>query len=134
MKIRMRTPRLLTGAAFNILMLVLCLFASGTAFAADPPIPSGHIRIHYHRPDGNYSGWTIYAFFNTTENTGNYGGGPVQVAGTDSYGAYFDVGVTTGAQEVGIIIHNLLSGEKDTPNNLFVDPFTQGFECWAYSG
>jgi pullulanase len=137
MKIRMRIPRLLTGAAFNILMLVLCLFASGTAFAADPPIPSGHIRIHYHRPDGNYSGWTIYAFFNTTENTGNYGGGPVQVAGTDSYGAYFDVGVTTGAQEVGIIIHNPTAAggdEKDPGPNEFVDPATQGIEYWAYSG
>lgn len=137
MKIRMRIPRLLTGAAFNILMLVLCLFASGTAFAADPPIPSGHIRIHYHRPDGNYSGWTIYAFFNTTENTGNYGGGPVQVAGTDSYGAYFDVGVTTGAQEVGIIIHNPTAAggdQKDPGPNEFVDPATQGIEYWAYSG
>jgi pullulanase len=107
------------------------------AAAADPPIPSGDIRIHYHRPDGNYSGWTVYAFDNTTENTGNYGGGPVQVAGTDSFGAYFDVGVTAGAQEVGLIIHNpTASGgdQKDTPNNLFVDPSSQGLEYWAYSG
>ena len=95
------------------------------------------IRIHYHRPDGNYSGWTVYAFDNTTENTGNYGGGPVQVTGTDSFGVYFDVGVTTGAQEVGIIIHNPTApggDQKDTPNNLFVDPSTQGIEFWAYSG
>jgi pullulanase len=99
--------------------------------------PSGDIRIHYFRPDGNYSGWTIYAFDNTTENTGNYGGGPVQVTGTDSFGVYFDVGVTTGAQEVGIIIHNPTAqggDQKDTPNNLFVDPATQGNEYWAYSG
>jgi pullulanase len=104
---------------------------------ADPPIPSGDIRVHYFRPDGNYTGWTIYAFDNTTENTGNYGGGPVQVTGTDSYGVYFDVGVTSGAQEVGIIIHNPTApggDQKDTPNNLFVDPATQGFEYWAYSG
>jgi pullulanase len=108
-------------------ILILLMMASPFARAADPPIPSGHIRIHYNRPDGNYSGWTIYAFDNTTEDTGNYGGGPVQVTGTDSYGAYFDVGVTTGAQEVGIIIHNpTASGgdQKDTPNNLFVDPAT----------
>ena len=100
-------------------------------------IPAGHIRVHYHRPDGNYSGWTIYAFDNTTENTGNYGGGPVQVAGTDSFGAFFDVGVATGAQEVGIIIHNPTAAggdQKDTPNNLFVDPATQGIEYWAHSG
>jgi pullulanase len=115
---------------------MLCGFVSTPAFA-DPPIAAGNIRVHYHRPDGNYSGWTIYAFDNTTENTGNYGGGPVQVTGTDSYGAYFDVGITGGAQEVGIIIHNpTASGgdQKDTPNNLFVDPATQGNEYWEYSG
>ena len=119
-------------------MLLLCAlgFFQVTA-AADPTIPAGDVRIHYHRPDGNYSGWTVYAFDNTTENTGNYGGGPVQVTGTDGFGVYFDVGVTTGAQEVGIIIHNPTAAggdQKDTPNNLFVDPSTQGIEFWAYSG
>ena len=112
------------SAAFAILLL--SLFSSIAAFA-DPAIPAGSIRIHYFRPDGNYTGWTVYAFDNTTENTGNYGGGPVQVTGTDSFGVYFDVGVTTGAQEVGIIIHNptaLGGDQKDTPNNLFVDPST----------
>jgi pullulanase len=138
MKFRIATPRLLCSVGFHAGMLLLCASASVPVSAAsDPPIPSGDIRVHYHRTDGNYSGWTVYAFDNTTENTGNYNGGPVQVTGTDSYGAYFDVGVTTGAQEVGIIIHNPTApggDQKDTPNNLFVDPSTQGIEYWAYSG
>src|SRR5580658_4084681 len=138
MKFRIKTPHLLRRVGFYVVMLLLCILASSQAVAAaDPAIPSGDIRIHYFRPDGNYSGWTVYAFDNTTENTGNYGGGPVQVTGTDSFGVYFDVGVTTGAQEVGIIIHNPTAPRgdlKDTPNNLFVDPATQGNEYWAYSG
>jgi pullulanase len=138
MKIRINTPRLLSRAGSRALLLLICVFAFAQAIAAaDPAIPSGDIRIHYFRPDGNYSGWTVYAFDNTTENTGNYGGGPVPVTGTDSFGVYFDVGVTTGAQEVGIIIHNPTApggDQKDTPNNLFVDPATQGNEYWAYSG
>ncbi|WP_353063777.1 pullulanase-type alpha-1,6-glucosidase [Tunturibacter psychrotolerans] len=136
MKIFIGIHRLLGIAKFSVLLLLLCVLA-GPAHAADPTIPSGKIRIHYHRPDGNYSGWTVYAFDNTTEDTGNYGGGPVQVTGTDSFGAYFDVGVTAGAQEVGIIIHNPTApggDQKDTPNNLFVDPSTEGFEYWGYSG
>jgi pullulanase len=136
MKIIIGIHRVLGVAKFYILLLLLCVVVA-PALAADPPIPSGEIRIHYHRPDGNYSGWTVYAFDNTTEDTGNYGGGPVLVAGTDSFGAYFDVGVTAGAQEVGIIIHNpMASGgdQKDTPNNLFVDPSTEGVEYWGYSG
>jgi len=135
---RMSLPYSVGGRASRLLLLLISTFAAVNALAQpDPAIPSGDIRIHYFRPDGNYSGWTIYAFDNTTENTGNYGGGPVQVTGTDSFGVYFDVGITTGAQEVGIIIHNpMASGgdKKDTPNNLFVDPATQGLEYWAYSG
>ena len=133
MKIHPPLAQRVSAAVFAFLLLVL--FSTTAAFA-DPAIPSGSIRVHYHRPDGNYSGWTIYAFDNTTEEN-NYSGGPVQVTGTDSFGAYFDVGVITGAQEVGIIIHNpTASGgdQKDTPNNLFVDPSTQGIEYWAYSG
>ncbi len=134
MKIHPPLAHRVFAAAFAFLLLGI--LASIAAFA-DPAIPSGSIRIHYFRPDGNYSGWTVYAFDNTTENTGNYGGGPVQVTGTDSFGVYFDVGVTTGAQEVGIIIHNPTApggDQKDTPNNLFVDPSTQGIEYWTYSG
>ncbi|MGA2890263.1 MAG: pullulanase-type alpha-1,6-glucosidase [Terracidiphilus sp.] len=138
----MRTllPRFSRNRRLFQLLLTITFFVTAPHFVpaqSDPPIPSGNIRIHYFRPDGNYNGWTIYAFDNTTENTGNYGGGPVQVTGTDTYGAYFDVGVATGAQEVGIIIHNptaLGGDQKDTPNNLFVDPATQGFQYWAYSG
>jgi pullulanase len=138
MKFSFGNPRLLSRTGLRLFMLIIGVFACSQALAqADPPIPSGDIRIHYFRPDGNYTGWTVYAFDNTTENTGNYGGGPVQVTGTDSFGVYFDVGVTTGAQEVGIIIHNPTAtggDQKDTPNNLFVDPSTQGNEYWAYSG
>ena len=100
-------------------------------------IPANHIRIHYFRPDSAYTGWTVYAFEDTTENTGNYGGGPVAVTGTDSYGAYFDVGVTSGAQSVGLILHNPThsGGDlKDPGPNEFVDPSEQGNEYWAISG
>jgi len=138
-----RTSRLLCTAAssfpvFLFTVLLLSFFVTAPVSAqSDPAIPSGDIRIHYHRPDGNYSGWTIYAFYDTTENTGNYNGGPVQVTGTDSYGAYFDVGVIAGAQNVGLIIHNPTApgGDvKDPGPNEFVDPSTMGNEFWAYSG
>ena len=121
----------------KILIPLMFVISATALFANNPSVPAGDIRIHYHRTDGNYSGWTVYAFDNTTENTGDYNDGPVQVTGTDSYGAYFDVGITSGAQEVGIIIHNpTASGgdQKDPGPNEFVDPQTQGNEYWAYTG
>jgi hypothetical protein len=109
------------------LFSVLCLFLLGatTALRAQtpPPIPAGHVRIHYFRPDGNYLGWTVYAFGDTTEDTANFNGGPVQVTGRDAFGAYFDVGVTSTAQNVGIIIHN--GNTKDPGPNEFINPATQ---------
>ncbi len=45
-----------------------------TAAQTEPPIPSGDIRIHYYRPDGIYTGWTMYAFFDTTEPNNFLGG------------------------------------------------------------
>ncbi len=102
------------------------------AQAPVPPIPANHVRIHYFRPDGNYLGWTVYAFGDTTEDTSNFNGGPVQVAGRDGFGALFDVGVTSTAQNVGIIIHK--SNTKDPGPNEFIDPATQGNEFWQLSG
>ncbi len=104
---------------------------------SNPPIPSADIRIHYHRPDGNYAGWTVYAFGDTTENTGAYGSGPVGVTGVDQYGAYFDVGVIANAQNVGLIIHNPTAAggdQKDPGPNEFVNPSAEGNEFWAISG
>ncbi len=118
-------------------LLLLCSLAlsAGTTPAAhaqaDPPIPAGDIRVHYFRPDGNYAGWTIYAFFDTTE-PNNFQGGPVPVTGTDNFGAYFDVGVTANAQNVGLILHN--GNIKDPGPNQYVDPATQGNEFWEISG
>ena len=102
------------------------------AQASIPPIPANHVRIHYFRPDGNYLGWTVYAFGDTTEDTANFNGGPVKVTGQDSFGAFFDVGVTSTAQNVGIIIHN--GNIKDPGPNEFIDPATQGNEYWQLSG
>lgn len=119
-------------------LLVFGLFSQTKAHAqSDSSIPSGDIRIHYHRTDGNYSGWTVYAFDDTTENTGAYSTGPVAVSGADAYGVYFDVGVIQGAQNVGLIIHDptAAAGDvKDPGVNEFVDPTTEGNEYWAYTG
>lgn len=127
MKTSLRSPRacLITLALFALTFSSIC-FAQ-----ADPPIPSGSIRIHYFRPDGNYLGWTVYAFGDTTE-PNNWAAGPVAVTGTDSFGAYFDVGVTSGAANVGIIVHK--ANAKDPGPNEYADPATQGNEYWQLSG
>ncbi len=111
------------------LALFVCL---SSALAATSPIPANHIRIHYHRPDAAYTGWTVYAFGNTTEDTNNFSGGPVQPSGSDTFGVFFDVGVTPGATNVGIIVHQ--DNTKDPGPDQIVNPSTQGNEFWQLSG
>ena len=118
-------------------VLALLLFVSGIslfapALSASTPIPANHIRIHYHRSDGLYTGWTVYAFGGTTEDQNNFGGGPVQVAGSDGFGAYFDVGIIAGTTDVGIIVHN--GNNKDPGPDEHVNPSTQGNEFYQLSG
>jgi pullulanase len=120
---------------FSAVVLSLFLLIAAPALLkaqTPPPIPANHVRVHYFRPDGNYLGWTVYAFGDTTEDTSNFNGGPVQITGRDVFGAYFDVGVISTAQNVGIIIHN--GNTKDPGPNEFIDPATQGHEYWQLSG
>lgn len=113
-------------------VVFLVLLPSASQAQSDPPIPAGKIRIHYFRPDGNYFGWTVYAFGDTTENTGDFTDGPVKLTGQDAFGGYFDVGVTSTARNVGIIIHK--GNVKDPGPDEHVDPATQGNEYWQLSG
>jgi pullulanase len=122
-------------SSFSAVVLSLFLWIAAPALLkaqTAPPIPANHVRIHYFRPDGNYLGWTVYAFGDTTEDTSNFNGGPVQVTGHDIFGAFFDIGVTSTAENVGIIIHN--GNTKDPGPNEFLDPATQGNEYWQLSG
>ena len=119
--------------ARSILLTIFSFFALSAPVLAQttPPIPAGDIRVHYFRPDGNYAGWTVYAYDDTTE-PNNFAAGPVALSGTDSFGGYFDVGITPGAANVGLILHN--GNTKDPGPNQFVDPATQGNEFWELSG
>ncbi len=127
----MKIPLRLRRPCLILPCLLALAFSTQSLAQADPPIPSGSIRIHYFRPDGNYLGWTVYAFGDTTE-PNNFGAGPVAVTGTDTFGAYFDVGVTAGAANVGIIVHR--GNTKDPGPNEYADPATQGNEYWQLSG
>ena len=115
-----------------VCLLLLAVSATATASAqTDPPIPAEDIRIHYFRPDGMYTGWTIYAYDDTTE-PNDFADGPVAVTGTDAFGVYFDVGVTATAQNVGLLLHN--GATKDPGGTEFVDPATQGNQYWQLAG
>ncbi len=104
--------------------------ATGTP---NPNIPAGIARVHFFRPDNNYAFWTVYAFNDTTADTGNYNGGPIQQTGSDTYGAYYDVPLKPNPQDIGFIVHNIQTGSKNTPADLHLDVALYN-EAWIISG
>ena len=81
-------------ATLPVLFLTVGLALPALA-APPPPIPAGDVRIHYYRPDGNFSGWTMWTWNASTENQTSWCSTELNQAGTDSYGAYWDVSVNT---------------------------------------
>ncbi len=111
-----------------------------TVYASQPDtsaIPPGDVRIHYYRPDGNYSGWAIYTW-NASASTNTWCSGEVQISGTDGFGIYFDVPVNSKqgspAGQLGFIINNCdEGGVKDPGPNQYLQ-VTQYYQAWVISG
>ncbi len=113
-----------------------------TVFYSQPatgtnPVPAGDARIHYFRPDGNYTGWGLYAW-NATTNNYSWCSSEVAITGIDEFGVYFDVPVTptsgSPAGQLGFIINNCDDGGiKDPGPNQYLQ-ITQYTEGWVLSG
>ena len=76
------------------------------------------VRIHYYRPDDNYTGWALYTWNASTENN-SWCSSEVPITGTDSFGVYFDVTVNysqgTPPGDLGFIINNCAAGQIKDP-------------------
>jgi pullulanase len=110
-----------------------------TVYTSEPavPPPGGVARIHYYRPDGNYSGWGLYAW-NASTATYSWCSSQVSQSGTDSFGVYFDVPITptsgSPAGQLGFIINNCNDGGiKDPGPNQYLQ-VTQYTQAWVISG
>jgi pullulanase len=127
-------PHRITKVNVPFLLLLLCLFQGAVAGAQVPP---GDARIHYYRPDGNYSGWALYTWNASTENN-VWCQSEVGITGTDSYGVYFDVTVNPAqgnpVGQLGFIINNCAAGQiKDPGPNQYLQ-ITQYNEAWVIHG
>ncbi len=88
-----------------------------TTSQKNPNIPANTARVHFFRPDSNYANWTVYAFNDTTADTGNYNGGPIQ---SDRYRRLRRLlrcsALQPNPQDLGFIVHNIQTGTKNTPS------------------
>ena len=120
------------------LLAALCLVPALSMRAqTDPPIAPGYVRIHYYRPDSNYTGWALYTWNASTENN-NWCSSEVNPSGTDAYGIYFDVSVNpawgTPTGDLGFILNNCAMGQEKDPGPDQHLQITQYSQAWIISG
>lgn len=136
MKYAISPARSLRSFACILLFLLSASFVK-PLFAADPPIPPGSVRIHYYRPDSNFSGWTMWTWNASTEGQTTWCQTELAQAGTDTYGAYWDVTVNptagTPAGDLGFIIHNCALNIKDPGPDMHLNIALYN-EAWVISG
>jgi len=117
----------------------VCNAAASTVLFAvpTPPTQPSTVRIHYHRDDGNYAGWTTYVYNAPGEALGGWPG--KAPTGSDAFGVYWDIPVSS--QEFNFIIVKDGGGTRE-PSNWSGNTGDQqqfwrladGKEIWKLSG
>ncbi|WP_104991150.1 pullulanase-type alpha-1,6-glucosidase [Deinococcus sp. NW-56] len=107
----------------------LPLLAQAAKPAAIQPIPANVLRVRYVRPDGQYAGWGLHAWEDTTAQV--EWSKPLPPTGQDAGGVYWDLPLKPGARKVGLIVHK--GDTKDPGADQFAD-LTKGREVLIQSG
>lgn len=105
--------------------LTLALVTSAAAQSLAP----NSVRIHYQRPDANYTGWGLHAWEDTSAQV--EWSKPLAQTGKDDFGVFWDVPLKDGAKKLGFIVHS--GDNKDPGPDLWFD-FSKGRELFIKSG
>jgi len=111
------------------------LKAGDTATYESLPWANGFAVIHYHRADGNYTGWGLHVWTGYRAGPSDPAvtwGTPFPQSGTDPYGVYFKVPLAAGATSLSWIIHQ--GNNKDLQADQSLDLAKTGGEVWFNSG
>lgn len=115
----------------RFLALLFALLLAALALASTPEAVAPDIaRIHYFRPDGEYSGWELHVWEDTTDRVTWQDG--LDITGESDYGVYWDVNLKDDARRVGFIVHT--GDNKDPGPDMFLRLDEHGREIWLVSG
>lgn len=91
-------------------------------------LPESVARIHYQRPDGNYEGFKLHVWGDTTHEVTWPDG--LALEDEDDYGAYWDVYLKENAAKVGFIVYK---GDEKEPE-IILDLGQHNREIWIQAG
>ncbi|MCA1065281.1 pullulanase [Rossellomorea aquimaris] len=82
-------------------------------------LPENTVRIHYEREDGNYEGFGLWTWGDVKNAPATWPTDAIDFTKKDRYGAYVDVELNEGAKNLGFLIVNEATGEKDGGDKSF---------------
>lgn len=107
-------------------------YASAAAALRDP-VERRTAVVHYQRPDGDYDGWTLWAWDGPLEPMPHWEESLLPEPALDGYGVVFKVELAPGAPGMKFILHN--GDVKDhLPNGLELRTAVDGLEVWVEAG
>lgn len=127
--------RLLAGSArawrwIAGLLAGLCLLAALLPAAAAPAgVPPHTVRLHFHRPQHDYAGWGLHVWGEALAlRRAVTWQQPMEPAGLDAYGIYFDVPLQPGARSFLFILHR--GDTKNVAQDQRLELPAHGREVW----
>ncbi|GHB37969.1 1,4-alpha-glucan branching enzyme [Streptomyces cirratus] len=111
--------------------------AASTAGQAPPvDVPTATARdyavVHYHRPDGDYTNWRLYAWGDLADGEATPWPAGHDFTGRDAYGAFAHVRLRPGASSLGYLVIDK-DGTKDVSADRTLDVTKTG-EVWLEQG
>lgn len=96
-------------------------------------LPENTVRIHYTRTDGEYEKFGLWNWGDVETPSANWPTDAADFSGTDRYGAYVDLTLKEAAQQIGFLIVNEETQEKDAGDKSFnlLDRYNQ---LWIRQG
>lgn len=86
---------------------------TGTEKKPESPLP-GTLRIHYMRADGNYNDYGLWLWDEVRKPSTDWPHGASRFTASDTFGAYADLDLLDNAGQIGFLILNLKTGEKES--------------------
>lgn len=103
----------------SLLIIFLLLFLPATIIQADttPTIQSepsqGFLRVNYSRADGNYSNFALWLWDEVKTPSTDWPQGASKLSGRNDFGAYADIELLDNASQIGILVLNLTTEQKE---------------------
>ena len=119
-----------------VLVLATAVFGLAVATAAPASAADRQVTIHYHRADGNYSGWNLWMW--VAGGTGDLGtDNPSEFNGEDDFGKKFTFNVSAdGINKIGFIVrtNSWAKDPTDSPDRFIELPAEGTTDIWLMSG